>query len=166
MAQYFINGGPTAGHSHFVRVFNTTYDSADSAINSFSGTTDESKPKNEFRDIQSYLPLSTSPAVGNTYGSPLSMVPETAPSPAMPDVKSYTPILGMANPVFGHPDELYDPLLGSIMHPYRHISPLHALLRVADIPSRIVNNALAHRYLRYPPVNRNFVGSSAYVSSP
>ncbi|XP_011062831.1 PREDICTED: uncharacterized protein LOC105151058 isoform X1 [Acromyrmex echinatior] len=42
VAQYFINGGPEAGHSHFVRVFNATRDNAvDSATN--SGVVDEKK---------------------------------------------------------------------------------------------------------------------------
>ncbi|XP_012056879.1 PREDICTED: uncharacterized protein LOC105619976 [Atta cephalotes] len=42
VAQYFINGGPEAGHSHFVRVFNATRVSADST-NSFSGIVDKKK---------------------------------------------------------------------------------------------------------------------------
>ncbi|KMQ92270.1 hypothetical protein RF55_7772 [Lasius niger] len=146
VAQYFINEGPAAGHSHFIKAFNAAYDSADSA-NSFSGVLDgTNKPENEFHgEISLNNPISW-----NTCDSPLYMVPETGSCahPAMSDVE--TPIIGMINPALSYPaNVLYhaaSPMVGSIIHPYRHGHglPLHHTLHRTDSLPGLLHNLFNH----------------------
>lgn len=140
MALYFINGGPAAGHSHFIRAFKAAYDSADSATNSFSGVVDKSNPEDGFHGVSL-----TSPVSSNTYDSPLYMVSESAPygSLTMQGVETYPPILRAMNPAITYPTNgLYDPTsLGSIIHP--HGSPLHnALARAITFPTHVLHHVL------------------------
>lgn len=142
MAQYFINEGPAAGHSHFIKAFNAAYDSADSATNSFSGVLDGmNKPENEF-----YGELSlNSPISWNTCDSPLYMAEETGSHPPMSDAE--IPIIGIINPALSYSANiLYDaanPLVGSIVHPYRSHHTLH---RTDGFPGVLYNLFNHHRW--------------------
>lgn len=152
MAQYFINGGPAAGHSHFIKAFNVAYDSPDSTTNSFSGVPDGNSPENEFHGEK---PLNNAIS-WNTYNSPLYMVPNAGSYPysAVPGVGS--PI-EMINPVVNYlANGLYDatsPLMGSILHPYRHgygLPVQHNLHRTNNVPGQILYNLLDHYRLSHP----------------
>lgn len=151
MAQYFIDGGPAAGHSHFVRAFN----SADSATNSFSGVVDKSNPEDGFHGASLTNPISW-----NTYDSPLYMVSESAPyaSPTMQGAE-YLPILRAVNPGSTYPtNELYEPMipLGAI-HP--HGLP-HALMRAVTLPGHILHHVLHPRVYHRPLYHRGIVRST------
>lgn len=157
MAQYFINGGPAAGHSHFIRAFNVAYDSADSATNSFSGVVDKSNPENEFHGV----PL-TSPVSSNTCDSPLYMVSESAPyaSPTMQGVETY-PILRTVNPAISYSTNgLYDMMspLGSVLHP-REPHLHNPLIRAMTLPAHILHHVLHPRMYR-PVYHRGIVRST------
>ncbi|XP_050456257.1 uncharacterized protein LOC126853987 isoform X1 [Cataglyphis hispanica] len=146
VAQYFINGGPAVGHSHFIKAFNAAYDSTDSATNSFSGILDGNRPENEFYGEK---PLNNAIS-WNTYNSPLYMVSEAGPCvhPVVSGVE--TPIVGMINPALSYPaNEVYatNPLVGSIIHPYRHGLPLHHTLH--RFPGQILSNLFGHRRAVY-----------------
>lgn len=154
VAQYFIDGGPAAGHSHFVRAFN----SADSATNSFSGVVDESNPEDGFHGASL-----TSPVSWNTCDSPLYMVSESAPytSPTMRGAEMYPPTLRAMNPGSTYPTNgLYDPMdmipLGAI-HP--HGLP-HALLRAVTLPGHILHHVLHPRVYHHPVYHRGIVRST------
>lgn len=161
MAQYFINGGPAAGHSHFIKAFNAAYDSVDSR-NSFSGASDENSPEDEFHGEK---PLNDAIS-WNTYNSPLYMIPNarSCPYPAIPGIK--TPIVGMINPVLGYvANGLYDatnPSVGSILHPYRQKHGLYAhhnLHRMNSLPGQILHNLFYHR-LSHPVHHSGFRNSN------
>lgn len=150
MAQYFINGGPATGHSHFVRAFNAARDSADSATNSFSGVVDESNPEDGFHGV----PL-TSPVSWNTCDSPYMVSEFASPyaSPTMQGAETYPPTLRAMNSATAYPRELYDPTgpLGSIVHP--HGLPLHhALFRAVTFPTHVLHHALHPRMYHHHPV--------------
>lgn len=158
MAQYFINGGPAAGHSHFINAFNAAYGSADSTTNSFSGIPplDGNSPEDEFHGEK---PLNSAIS-WNTYNSPLYMVPDagSCPYPAMPGIE--TPIVGMINPVLSYvANGLYDatnPSVGSVLHPYRQKHGLHAhhnLHRTNGLPGQILYNLFYHRLSHHHPVH-------------
>ncbi|XP_077274745.1 uncharacterized protein LOC143904186 isoform X1 [Temnothorax americanus] len=137
VAQYFINGGPAAGHSHFVRAFNAAYDSADSATNSFSGVVDKSNPEDGFHGVSL-----TSPVSSNTCDSPLYMVSESAPyvSSIMHGAEMYPPILRATNPAITYPTTgLYDPFVQSPL-------PIHhALVRAVTLPAHVLHHVLHPR---------------------
>ncbi|XP_039311833.1 uncharacterized protein LOC105195450 isoform X1 [Solenopsis invicta] len=149
VAQYFINGGPEAGHSHFVRAFNEARDSAESATNSFSGVVEESNPEDGFHGA----PL-TSPISWNTCNSPLYMVSESTPlyaSPIMQDAEMDPSTLRI-NPAVTYSSELYNPgLLGSLLHPHR--SPLHqGFIRAVTFPAHVLHNVLYPRTYHHHPL--------------
>ncbi|KAL0106174.1 hypothetical protein PUN28_016118 [Cardiocondyla obscurior] len=139
VAQYFINGGPAAGHSHFIRAFNAAYDNQP-ATSSFSGI-DESNPENEFRSVSLTSPSTSS----NTYDSPLHMVPEYGPraSKTMQNKWMYIPMSpGIVYPTH----EEYDPhMMNSIIRPNK--LPLY---RIAFTPVTIPDYGI-HQML-YPHV--------------
>lgn len=159
VAQYFINGGPATGHSHFIKAFNAAYDSTDSATNSFSGILDGNRPENEFYGEK---PLNNAIS-WNTYNSPLYMVSE-AGSCVHPVVSGVeTPIVGMINPALSYPaNEVYatNPLVGSIIHPYRHGLPPHHIL--PRFPGQILSNLFGHRRAvhHHPVYHGDFIRSS------
>lgn len=157
VAQYFINGGPSAGHSHFIRM---AYDSGDSSTpNSFSGAADKRNPESEFHDVSLNSPVSWS-----THSSPLYVVPEAASqeNPATLDPRERPSIFGTTKSVFSYPTNgwygLINPLLESVAHPYepnQHGLPLHhALLRTAALPTQFLQTLFGHRLSnRYPNVS-------------
>ncbi|XP_018342442.1 PREDICTED: uncharacterized protein LOC108748670 [Trachymyrmex septentrionalis] len=131
VAQYFINGGPEAGHSHFVRVFNATRDSIDSATNSFSGVVDK-------KNYTSYV----SPTMQGVDLSTLG----TKPPFIYPPTGVYDPTTVPLNTI-SHPHGLPHALLKAvtfpahvlhrILHPrvYHHY-PLHhrGIIRSSNFP--------------------------------
>jgi len=166
VAQYFINGGPSAGHSHFVRAYNVVYDNADSTSSSFSDTSDKRNPENEFYDVSSHVSLSN-PISWSTYNSPL-YISEAArqEDPVMPDTRERPSILGTINSIFNYPNEhdLINPL-GTVVHPYGaydNRSPLHhTLLRTATLPTQFLHNLFTHRLSnRYPAYQSDIVTST------
>lgn len=162
VAQYFINGGPAAGHSHFIKAFNAAYDSADSATNSFSGVVGKSNPEDGFHGV----PL-TSPVSSNTCDCPLYMVSESAPygNPTMQGVETYPPTLRAVNPAITYPTNgFFEPtnLLGSIVHPHPHGLP-HVLFRAVTLPAHILHGALHPRV--YQPIHHRGIVRSPNVSN-
>ncbi|XP_011693976.1 PREDICTED: uncharacterized protein LOC105453587 isoform X2 [Wasmannia auropunctata] len=131
VAQYFINGGPAAGHSHFVKMFNATRDSAESATNSFSGVVDENSA--------SYVGPTMEGVEKFTLASPLRAL----------------------NPAIAYPtSRVYDPLLGSIVHhPHPHGLP-HVLLRAATLPAHVLHNVLHPRAYHRPMYHHGIVRSA------
>ncbi|XP_011876042.1 PREDICTED: uncharacterized protein LOC105566563 isoform X1 [Vollenhovia emeryi] len=156
VAQYFINGGPATGHSHFVRAFSAAGDSAGSAINSFSGVVDESNPEGGFHDA----PL-TSPVSSNTCDTPLYMVSESeSHARHMQGAETYPPILRAMNPALTYPTSgLYDPMspLVSLIHP----QPLHPLIRAATLPTHILHRIL-HPRVYHPVYHHGIVRSPEF----
>ncbi|XP_070170061.1 uncharacterized protein [Polyergus mexicanus] len=163
VAQYFISGGPTAGHSHFIKAFNAAYNSADFATNSFSGILDGNSPENEFHGEK---PLNSAIS-WNTCDSPLYMVPDTG-SCAHPAVSGVeTPIVGMINPALSYPAHgLYatNPLVGSIIHPYRHGLPSHHTLH--NFPGGILSNLFGHHHWphHHPVYHGSFIRNSNNIN--
>ncbi|XP_028049740.2 uncharacterized protein LOC105838105 isoform X1 [Monomorium pharaonis] len=167
VAQYFINGGPAAGHSHFVRAFNAARDSDDSSsTNSFSGVVEESNPEDGFHSASL-----TSPVSWNTCDSPLYMVSESAPSyasPTMQGAEMYLPThhSRTMNPAIAYPRGFYEPtgLLDSIVHP--HGLPLHhPLLRAASLPAHVLHHILhPQRVYHHHPVYHHHVRNSRFPS--
>lgn len=169
MAQYFINGGPAAGHFHFIKAFNETYNSADSAKNSFSGAVDENSPENGFHSASLIHPISRS-----TCDSPLYLVLGNADDGNNEEnaYRGYASNRETANSNVYPSTGLYDltsSLLGAISHPHRtHGHGLHhILLRTATLPAHALHNLLVrppHHYHHHHPIyHHNF--RSAYVSS-
>ncbi|XP_018300725.1 uncharacterized protein [Mycetomoellerius zeteki] len=158
VAQYFINGGPEAGHSHFIRVYNATRNSTDSATNSFSGVVDKSNPEGGFHGVS--LP---SPVSWNTYDSPLYMVSEYAPY-VSPTMQGDLSTIGAMKPPFIYPPTgVYDPTtvpLSTISHP--HGLP-HALFRAVTFPAHILHHMLHPRlYHHYPLHHRGIIRSTNF----
>ncbi|RLU21544.1 hypothetical protein DMN91_005917 [Ooceraea biroi] len=168
VAQYFINGGPSAGHSHFFGAYNAAYDSADPRTNSFSGVADKNNPESEFYDdVSSHVSL-TSPISRSTYNSPLYVLPEAAKheDPATLDARERS-LTGSANSVLNYPPngwyDLLSPLLGTYPYGgYRYGVPLHhSVLRTATLPSQLLHNLFAHRLPnRYPMYHGSIVRSA------
>ncbi|XP_020281973.1 uncharacterized protein LOC109853855 isoform X2 [Pseudomyrmex gracilis] len=150
VAQYFNNGGPMAGHSHFVKAFNTiAQDSTDHAINSFSDVN-----KNNIKSESEFLSVPIISAnYRDSWKSPLSVVPEAA----SPDVETYS----TNHPIFDYPttNGLYDTLMGVPHHTRHHSHHLHRnpLLRALNLPKHILHNLLGHHvhhYHYYPAHHR------------
>ncbi|KAL6260192.1 hypothetical protein P5V15_007726 [Pogonomyrmex californicus] len=158
VAQYFINGGPEAGHSHFSRAFEAARNSAESATNSFSGVVKESNPEDGFHDV----PLN-SPVSWNAFNSPCSyVVSEAVPYgiPTMHGIQTYPPALGAINPDLISPTGGYDPTspIGAI-HP--HGLPLHhALVRAVTLPGHVLHHILHPRVLHHYPLHGGIVRST------
>ncbi|KAH0952540.1 hypothetical protein HN011_002285 [Eciton burchellii] len=151
VAQYFINGGPSAGYSHFIRPYNVAYDSADStSSSSFSGTSSKRNPENEFYDVSSHILLRNSISWIHII---LHSISEAArqEDPVMSDTRERSLILGTVNSILNQPNEydLISSLLGTVAHPYREYdnkSPLHnTLLRTATLPTQFLHNLFAYR---------------------
>lgn len=171
MAQYFINGGVSAGHSHFIKAFNVDRDNTNSTTNPFSGVIRQSNTENKF-----HLPPNISPTSSNRYKSydfPLHMVPEAAPmilGRNISDIKRYTSI-GMMKPTFSYPtNRLYlpKPALDLIVHPYKkHVyqSPPHVLLQTAAPPSYILHNLIGYHYFPHYPLYHNPIEKNSYISN-
>lgn len=164
-----MNGGASAGHSHFVRESDAVCNNTNSATNSASDTVRQSDTEDESH-------LSASALSGSTHKShnpPFHMLPGAVapiPGPGISSTKPYIPILGMARSTFDYlANRLYpvDPVLGSNAHLYRkhgHKPPSHVLLQTLALPSRIVHNLAARRYPYYPPMPHNPIGKNPYVS--
>lgn len=168
MAQYFINGGPAAGHSHFIRVFSEAHDSADSAKNSFSGAVDESSPENGFHSASLIHSISRS-----TCDSPLYLVPGNADNQNVNqnDVENvYAPNVEAASPAVypsGGLCDLTSSLLGAISPQRTHRHGLHhVLLKTATLPAHALHNLLMpHHHHHHHPIYHHSIFRSAHVSS-
>lgn len=149
MAQYFIKGGPSAGHSHFLRMFNAASKTSDSTTNSL---------------VDIGYPLLGLHVSRLSLNDPISedsddshMIPRTASSirPAMPDVKMYIPILGIIKPTLKYSrSRMYDtpnPMVGSIAYPYTFHD---TLLSIPIFPAYFLHNL---RHQRYIPTHHNIL---------
>ncbi|XP_011139298.1 uncharacterized protein LOC105183116 isoform X2 [Harpegnathos saltator] len=137
VAQYFINGGASTGHSHFVGVAlsNAARDNNNSTTNSLLETARE-------------RPEAT----------------PTIPDPNIPGTKAEASMLEM-EPVHYPVNRLYasSPVLYSMALPHRrhrYKLPNHALSRMVVGSPHIVRNLIAHRYFHHPIyrglLNKNF----------
>lgn len=164
MAQYFMNGGASAGHSHFIRGSNAICDNTNIATNSLADTIRQSDTGGEFH---SRLP--TNPLTGiiyKSYMSPLHMLPGAAPMIPSSDISStkmYTSLLGMVRPISDYPvDRVYPLSPVSDLISLVHTHPYHVLLQTSALPSHILHNLMKHQS-HYPPIHHN-IDKKLYVS--
>ncbi|EFN89622.1 hypothetical protein EAI_09330 [Harpegnathos saltator] len=141
VAQYFINGGASTGHSHFVGVAlsNAARDNNNSTTNSLLETARE-------------RPEAT----------------PTIPDPNIPGTKAEASMLEM-EPVHYPVNRLYasSPVLYSMALPHRrhrYKLPNHALSRMVVGSPHIVRNLIAHRYFHHP-IYRGLLNKNFYASS-